>query len=118
MVTNLWPYSEVGHTDEAKKELKSLFNGEIPFDTPKPVRLIQRMVQISTEANDIVLDFFSGTATTAQAVMQRNAEDGGHRKFILVQIPENVNSKWMNICEIGKAMKAFQIIKENEPQYT
>ena len=102
MVTNLWPYSEVGHTDEAKKELKSLFNGEIPFDTPKPVRLIQRMVQISTEANDIVLDFFSGTATTAQAVMQRNAEDGGHRKFILVQIPENVNSKWMNICEIGK----------------
>lgn len=102
MVTNLWPYSEVGHTDEAKKELKSLFNGEIPFDTPKPVRLIQRMVQISTEANDIVLDFFSGTATTAQAVMQRNAEDGGHRKFILVQIPENVNNKWMNICEIGK----------------
>lgn len=102
MVTNLWPYSEVGHTDEAKKELKSLFNGEIPFDTPKPVRLIQRMVQISTEANDIVLDFFSGTATTAQAVMQRNAEDGGHRKFILVQISENVNNKWMNICEIGK----------------
>lgn len=101
-MTNLWPYSEVGHTDEAKKELKSLFNGEIPFDTPKPVRLIQRMVQISTEANDIVLDFFSGTATTAQAVMQRNAEDGGHRKFILVQIPENVNNKWMNICEIGK----------------
>ena len=102
MVTNLWPYSEVGHTDEAKKELKSLFKGEIPFDTPKPVRLIQRMVQISTEANDIVLDFFSGTATTAQAVMQRNAEDGENRKFILVQIPESANNKWMNICEIGK----------------
>ena len=102
MVTNLWPYSEVGHTDEAKKELKSLFEGEIPFDTPKPVRLIQRMVQISTEANDTVLDFFSGTGTTAQAVMQRNVEDNGNRKFVLVQIPENANNKWMNICEIGK----------------
>lgn len=117
MVTNLWPYSEVGHTDEAKKELKSLFNGEIPFDTPKPVRLIQRMVQISTEANDIVLDFFSGTATTAQAVVQRNAEDGGHRKFILVQIPENVNNKWMNICEIGKERirRAGDKIKSESP---
>ena len=117
MVTNLWPYSEVGHTDEAKKELKSLFNGEIPFDTPKPVRLIQRLVQISTEANDIVLDFFSGTATTAQAVVQRNAEDGGHRKFILVQIPENVNNKWMNICEIGKERirRAGDKIKSESP---
>lgn len=120
MVTNLWPYSEVGHTDEAKKELKSLFNGEIPFDTPKPVRLIQRMVQISTEANDIVLDFFSGTATTAQAVMQRNAEDGGHRKFILVQIPENANNKWMNICEIGKERirRAGDKIKSESPMTT
>ena len=49
MVTNLWPFSEVGHTDEAKKELKALFNGEIPFDTPKPVRLMQRIVQIASK---------------------------------------------------------------------
>ena len=81
MVTNLWPHTEVGHTDEAKKELKELFDGDIPFDTPKPVRLLERMVQIATEEDSIVLDFFSGSATTAHAVMQRNSQ---------------------NLCEIGK----------------
>ena len=104
MVTNLWPHTEVGHTDEAKKELKALFEGDIPFDTPKPVRLLDRMVQIATDEDSIVLDFFSGSATTAHAVMQRNAstQDIGHRKFILVQIPEKVDSKYGNLCEIGK----------------
>ena len=102
MATNLWGYSEVGHTDEAKKELKNLFDGEIPFDTPKPVRLIERMVQIATDEDSIVLDFFSGSATTAHAVMQRNSQDGGCRKFTLVQIPEKVDNKYGNLCEIGK----------------
>ena len=102
MATNLWGYSEVGHTDEAKKELKALFKGEIPFDTPKPVRLLERMVQIATDEDSIVLDFFSGSATTAHAVLQRNSQDGGLRKFILVQIPEKVDNKFGNICEIGK----------------
>ena len=102
MVTNLWPHIEVGHTDEAKKELKSLFDGDIPFDTPKPVRLLERMVQIATDEDSIVLDFFSGSATTAHAVLQRNSQDGGLRKFILVQIPEKVDNKFGNLCEIGK----------------
>ena len=102
MVTNLWLHNEVGHTDEAKKELKELFEGDIPFDTPKPVRLIERMVQIATDEDSIVLDFFSGSATTAHAVMQRNSQDGGCRKFTLVQIPEKVVNKYANLCEIGK----------------
>jgi len=102
MVTNLWPHAEVGHTDEAKKELKALFDGEIPFDTPKPVRLLDRIVQIATDEDSIVLDFFSGSATTAHAVMQHNGEDGGKRKFILIQIPEKVDNKYGNLCEIGK----------------
>ena len=102
MVTNLWPYTEVGHTDEAKKELKALFDGDIPFDTPKPVRLLNRIVQIATDEDSIVLDFFSGSATTAHAVMYHNAFDSAHRKFILVQIPENVDNKYGNLCEIGK----------------
>ena len=102
MVTNLWPHAEVGHTDEAKKELKALFNGEIPFDTPKPVRLLDRIVQIATDEDSIVLDFFSGSATTAHAVIQHNSEDGGRRKFVLVQIPEKVDNKYGNLCEIGK----------------
>ena len=102
LVTNLWPHTEVGHTDEAKKELKALFDGDIPFDTPKPVRLLDRIVQIATDEDSIVLDFFSGSATTAQAVIQHNSEDNGNRKFILVQIPEKVNNKYGNLCEIGK----------------
>ena len=123
MVTNLWPHSEVGHTDEAKKELKALFDGEIPFDTPKPVRLIQRMVQIATNDGDLVLDFFSGAATTAQAVMQHNAiadDGGGNRKFILVQIQEEVKNKWENLCEIGKERirRAGKKIKADSPLTT
>lgn len=101
MVTNLWPHTEVGHTDEAKKELKALFDGDIPFDTPKPVRLLDRIVQIATDKDSTVLDFFSGSATTAHAVIQRN-KDGGSRRFILVQIPEKVDNKYGNLCEIGK----------------
>lgn len=102
MPTNLWQYAEVGHTDEAKKELKALFQGDIPFDTPKPVRLLNRMLQIATDDDSLVLDFFSGSATTAHAVMQHNSENNGHRKFILVQIPEKVDNKYGNLCEIGK----------------
>jgi adenine-specific DNA-methyltransferase len=120
MVTNLWPHTEVGHTDEAKKELKALFDGDIPFDTPKPVRLLNRIVQIATDENSTVLDFFSGSATTAHAVMQHNASDSAHRKFILVQIPENVDNKYGNLCEIGKERirRAGKKIKEESPLTT
>ena len=120
MVTNLWPHTEVGHTDEAKKELKSLFDGDIPFDTPKPVRLLDRIVQVATDEDSTVLDFFSGSATTAHAVMQHNASDSAHRKFILVQIPENVDNKYGNLCEIGKERirRAGKKIKKESPLTT
>ena len=103
MVTNLWPFSEVGHNDEAKKELKAIFDSVAPFDTPKPTRLIEQMIKIATDKDSIVLDFFSGSATTANAVMKQNKEDSGRRRYILVQVPEKCDSaKYPNICEIGK----------------
>lgn len=121
MVTNLWPYAEVGHTDEAKKELKALFDGEIPFDTPKPTRLLLRILQIVSNEGDIVLDFFSGSATTAHAVMQYNAMavDDDKRQFILVQIPEKVKNKWGNLCTIGmeRIKRAAKKIKEDNPLF-
>lgn len=102
MPTNLWPYSEVGHTDEAKKQLKSLFNGSAPFDTPKPVRLLDRILTIASDKDSIVLDFFSGSATTAEAAMRKNAEDGGNRRFVLVQLPEETSGGWDNLCNVGE----------------
>ena len=101
--TNFWPYSEMGHTDEAKKELINLFDGKAPFDTPKPVRLMDRILTIATETDSLVLDFFSGSATMAHAVMKKNTQDGGHRRFIMVQIPEKTLSpEYPTLCEIGK----------------
>lgn len=100
----------VGTNDAAKRELVALFDGVAVFETPKPVFLIRHLLGICNNAQDgIVVDFFSGTATTAHAVMQLNAEDGGHRKFIMVQLPEVCEEKseaykagYKNICEIGK----------------
>jgi adenine-specific DNA-methyltransferase len=81
--TNFWPYSEVGHTDEAKKELMGLFGGRAPFDTPKPTRLIKRVLEIGAGKDALVLDFFAGSGTTGQAVTELNAADGGTRRCIL-----------------------------------
>ena len=101
--TNFWPYADTGHTDEAKKELINLFDGHAPFDTPKPVRLMERILTIASNQDAIVLDFFSGSATMAHAVMQKNAADGGHRKFIMVQVPEITTSPdYHTLCDIGK----------------
>lgn len=104
-----WPNSEVGHSQEATQEVKNLFDGHAYFDYPKPVRLLKKIIQIGTHEDSLVLDFFSGSATTAHAVMQLNAEDGGHRKFIMVQLPEKCDEKseaykagYKTICEIGK----------------
>lgn len=103
-----WPHTEVGHTQEAKKELiatVSFSNSADVFDTPKPTRLIERILQIATTPNndDIVMDFFSGSGTTAHAVTALNAKDGGNRRFIMVQIPEKIDSQdYSNLCEIGK----------------
>ncbi|MDO4899182.1 site-specific DNA-methyltransferase [Actinomyces sp.] len=102
MPTNFWPCSEVGHTDEAKKGLKALFDGRAPFDTPKPVRLMERILTIASDPDSLVLDFFSGSASMAHAVMQKNAEDGGTRRFILVQIPEETTGEYASLCEIGE----------------
>jgi adenine-specific DNA-methyltransferase len=85
---SIWFAKDVGSTRDAMKDLKSLFD-DSPFDTPKPVSLIKRMLQIGSEQDSIILDFFAGSATTAHAVMQLNAEDGGNRKFIMVQIGDD-----------------------------
>jgi adenine-specific DNA-methyltransferase len=100
-----WPHEEVGHNDEAKKEIHAFFGKEEAFDTPKPVRLMRRVLQIATKAKaeDIVLDFFAGSCTFAQAVLQLNREDAGNRRFIVVQLPEPTGkADYPTIAEIGK----------------
>ena len=102
-------YKDVGHSQEGAKEVTNLLQSG-SFDGPKPIRLLKRLLIISNaKSDDIILDFFSGSATTAHAVMQLNAEDGGNRKFIMVQLPEVCDEKseaykagYKNICEIGK----------------
>lgn len=83
----IWFAKEVGSTRDAMNELKELFN-DSPFDTPKPTKLLKRMLELTNEKDSIILDFFAGSGTTAHAVMQLNKEDGGNRKFICVQLPE------------------------------
>jgi adenine-specific DNA-methyltransferase len=85
-----WPHEEVGHTDESRKEVQSIFGTQTAFDTPKPTRLIQRILQIATDKDSIVLDSFAGSGTTGHAVLKQNAEDGGNRKFILVEMEEKI----------------------------
>ena len=107
---SLLKYEDVGSGQTGTADFRKYFDNIQMFDFPKPVGLIKRFIQISTTQNDdIILDFFSGSATTAHAVMQLNAEDGGNRKFIMVQLPESCNEKseafkagYKNICEIGK----------------
>lgn len=117
----IWKYSEVGHSQDAKQNLKKLFDGKSFFDYPKSVELIKRCIQLYSNESSIILDFFSGSATTAHAVMQLNTEDGGKRKFIMVQLPEKTDEKseafkagYKNICEIGKERirRAGEKIKE------
>lgn len=90
--TNLWPYTEVGHTDEAKKQMLAIFNGRATFDTPKPTRLIERILQIAGDSETLILDSFAGSGTTADAVLNMNKADGGQRKFILVEMMDYADS--------------------------
>ena len=106
-VASTW-WDDVDTTTNGTQLLKKLLGGSF-FDNPKPVGLLLRMLQLGTDNNSLVFDFFSGSATTAHAVMQLNAEDGGNRKFIMVQLPELCDEKseaakagYKNICEIGK----------------
>lgn len=113
-------------TTQSNRHLKNIFetNNKL-FNYSKPIELITLLIQISTSPNDLIFDFFSGSATTAHAVMQLNAEDGGNRKFIMVQLPEETDKKseaykagYKNICEIGKERirRAGIKIKEENPE--
>ena len=119
----IWKYIEVGHSQDATKKLKELFDEVHVFDYSKTVELIKRCIELYTIQGDIVLDFFSGSATTAHSVMQLNTEDGGTRKYIMVQLPELCDEDseaykagYKNICEIGKERirRAGEKIKSDE----
>lgn len=120
----VWKYTEVGHSQDAKQKLKKLFDGKAFFDYPKPVDLVKRMIELYDEKDCYVLDFFSGSSTTAHAVMQLNVQDKGNRKFIMVQLPEECDEKseaykagYKNICEIGKERirrAGDKIVEENK----
>lgn len=106
---NLWEGVSFGTTRQATAVIKELFDGIQVYDTPKPKELIIAMMKIASDPDDIILDFFSGSSTTAHAVMQLNAEDGGNRKFIMVQLPESCDQNseayktgYKTIAEIGK----------------
>ena len=119
--------SEVSTNEKAKNDLKSLFDGVAVFETPKPMELILHFLRLASKDGDIILDFFSGSSAAAHAVMQLNAEDGGNRKFIMVQLPEltDENSEaykagYKTICEIGKERirRAGKKIKADSPLTT
>ena len=116
-----------GMNEDATKELNELLGEAKLFTHPKPSKLLYNLCKICTAESDVILDFFSGSATTAHAVMQLNAEDGGHRKFIMVQLPEACDEKseaykagYRNICEIGKERirRAGEKIKSESPMTT
>ena len=116
----LWSFEEAGHNQIATRELRDIFGASI-FTSPKPLKYLTRYLQIGLNKDSLILDFFSGSATTAHAVMKLNAEDGGNRKFIMVQLPEKTEEKseaykagYKNICEIGKERirRAAKKIKE------
>ena len=106
--TNLWLFKDVGHTDEAKKEILSIFNGNAVFDTPKPTRLIERILQIATDKDSIILDSFAGSGTTAHAVLNMNRKDGGRRRFILIEM--------MDYAETITAERVKRLIKNYEKE--
>jgi adenine-specific DNA-methyltransferase len=128
--SSFWSNKEAGHTHEATEEIKNIL-GNNCFSTPKPSRLIEKILQISTDENSIILDFFSGSCTTAHAVLDLNQEDGGNRKFIMVQLPEPCDKSseafkagYKTIADIGKErirrvikkIQAEQIEKEQQNQ--
>lgn len=125
--TSIMFFRDVGHSQEGAQEVSKLLDGSF-FSGPKPQRLMQRLLTLANLKSDsVVLDFFSGSASTAHAVMSKNAEDGGHRKFIMVQLPEKTDEEseaykagYKNICEIGKERirRAGKKIKEDSPLTT
>lgn len=124
--TSILFYKEVGHSQEGAKEVTALFGDKGVFDGPKPVRLLQRLLTLANLKDDsIVLDFFSGSASTAHAVMKMNVEKQKHCPFIMVQLPEHISEKkkeqgYETVCEIGKERirRAGKKIKEESPLTT
>ena len=119
--TTIWNYNDAGHNIGAKSELRDLFSDStVPFDTPKPTKLIKRIINVSQNDinTDIILDFFAGSGTTADAIMQLNADDGGNRKFILVQWAEEIDKKKNKAAydfvteELNAEPTIFEITKE------
>lgn len=118
----IWKHEDVGHSQDAAQKLKKLFNNKQYFDYPKPVGLIQRTLELYSNENDLILDFFSGSGTTAHAVMAINIQDGGNRKSISVQLPELCDAKseaykagFKTIADIAKERirrAAKEIVKE------
>ncbi len=112
---SIWNYEEVGHTQEATSELQAVMGPGI-FDSPKPTRLVTRMLELATERGDLVLDFFAGSGTTAHSVLELNARDRGNRKFILVQLPERTGrSDYPTIADIaeGRVRRVIAKLDEN-----
>lgn len=124
--TSILFHKEVGHSQEGSKEVTALFGDKGVFDGPKPVRLLQRLLTLANlDDNSIILDFFSGSASTAHAVMKMNAEKQKHCPFIMVQLPEHISEKkkeqgYETVCEIGKERirRAGKKIKEESPSTT
>ena len=124
--STIWEYTEVGHTDSASRDLKELMDNKQFFDYPKPVNLIKQALILGSNSEDLIMDFFSGSGTTAHAVMQLNAEDNGNRKFICVQLPEKTDEKseafkagYSTIAEITKERirRAGSQILQNLDEY-
>jgi adenine-specific DNA-methyltransferase len=127
----LWLREEVGDSQEATRELKSLFDGKSYMEYPKPVRLMKRLIELSSDSNEIIIDFFAGSCTTAHAVLELNKEEGMNRKFIMVQLPEPCDEEseackagYKTVADIGKErirrvirkIEEEQAAKANDPQ--
>ena len=115
-----WPSAEVGHTDEARKEIRAIFGTQTVYDTPKPVRLLRRILEIAASPEGLVLDFFAGSGTTAHAVLDLNKDDGGKRRFIVVQFPEPTDREdYRTIAEITKERirRGGKKIQEENPMF-
>ncbi len=114
LISNLWKQVEVGHTDEAKKELKEIFGGKSPFDTPKPTRLLERILDIATDDDSIILDSFAGSGTTAHAVLLANQKKHSNKKFILVELMDYADTT--TAYRVKKAMTGYEATMKHEEE--
>ena len=110
--TNFWSYEVAGHTDEAKKEIRAIFDGRVAFDTPKPTRLIERILAVATDENSLVLDSFAGSGTTAHALLNLNKADGGNRRFILVELGDYAGS--VTAERVRRTITGYKDVREEQ----